>query len=194
MTQGATGIPGVTVALPAGRRSLVLVAGIPGAGKSTLLRTLPAGLTVVDSDPVREWLAGRLPPGTPYRLYRPLVHLGHRTRILRAVWSTAPSVVVHLPATAGYTRRWLAVAGLLAGRDRTLVWFDVDAAEARRGQRTRGRVLAAGGFGRHVRRAAAFTARLRAGAGTPGWRVLVVDRTATPRFAGSAPPGVVAHR
>ncbi len=187
MTQGVTS--GVTAAVPAGGRSLVLVAGIPGAGKSTLLRTLPAAFTVVDSDPVREWLAGRLPPGTPYRLYRPLVHLSHRARILRAVWSSDPSVVVHLPATATFTRRWLALAGWLGRRDRTLVWFDVDAAEARRGQRTRGRVLAAGGFGRHVRRAEEFTARLTAGVDTPGWRVLVVDRSATVRFAEP-----VAHR
>lgn len=177
--------------LPVGGRSLVLVAGIPGAGKSTLLRSLSperrAGLVVVDSDTVREWLAGRLPHGTPYRLHRPLVHLSHRMRILLAVCSAAPAVLVHLPATAGWTRCWLAAAGLLARRDRTLVWFDVDAAEARRGQRTRGRVLAAGGFGRHARRAASFTTRLRAGAGAPGWRVLVVDRSATLRFAEQVP-------
>lgn len=180
-------LPG-PAAPPLTGRSLVLVAGVPGSGKSTLLRSIPpgdrAGLTVVDSDPVREWLRDRVPGGTDYRLYRPLVHLTHRVRILRAVWSAAPTVVVHLPATAAFTRSWLALAGVLGGRSRLLLWLDVDPADARRGQRDRGRVLAAGGFGRHVRRAAGFAARLRSGRRTPGWRVLVLDRTAAVSFTG----------
>jgi energy-coupling factor transporter ATP-binding protein EcfA2 len=167
-------------------RTLLLLAGIPGAGKSTLLRTIgrsvaPDRLTVLDSDPVRAWLRQRLPAGTPYRHYRPLVHLWHRLRIIRAVCSAAPTVVVHLPATSAFTRTWLALVGLLGRRHRLLLWLDVDQADARQGQRERGRVLAPGGFRRHVRRAAGFSARLRAEQRTPGWRVLALDRASAAR-------------
>ncbi len=164
--------------LQPGDRAFVLVAGIPGAGKSSLLRELPVGAeqTVLDSEPLRARLRVRVPAGLAYRHYRPLVHLWHRARIVTAALGGRDMVVVHLPATWAYTRWWLWMLAVLAGRRRYLVWVDADAETARRGQRARGRVVDAAGFARHVRRGGAFAGRLRAGRPPAGWLVTVRDR------------------
>lgn len=160
------------LALPG--RTLLLVAGMPGAGKSTLLAGLPprAGVLVLDSDAYRVALRGVL-PGVPYAAYRPLVHLWHRLAVLVAACSTAPTVVVHLPATDPGTRAAVARLAALTGRAAHLLWLRVDPAEARRGQRARGRVVPDASFAAHAARAARLP---RAGEGWAG--VTVLDRPA----------------
>jgi len=166
--------------LTVSRRSFVLVAGIPGAGKSSMLASRPItapGAVVLDSDPVRDWLRARLPAGTPYRGYRGLVHLWHRVQVVLAVLGAIGPVVVHMPATAAFTRLALVALAMLACRRRYLVWVHAEPEEARRGQFGRGRVLRGASFARHARRGAAFVARLREGYRPPGWhRVTVLDR------------------
>ena len=174
---GAGAAAPIRLAVPG--RALVLVAGMPGAGKSTLLAGLPRrpGLVVLDSDEHRAALARRF-PRLPYRRYRWLVHLRHRLAAVRAAWSGAPTVVVHLPATSTALRT--AVALLAAQR---LVRVDVQPQQVRgapgqRGQRERGRLVPSGSFAGHARRAAAAAAALRAGRAV-GWRtVLVAGRPA----------------
>jgi hypothetical protein len=162
------------------RRSFVLVAGIPGAGKSSMLARRPIaarGAVVLDSDPIREWLRAKLPDGTPYRWYRGLVHLWHRVQIVLAVLSTLGPVVVHMPATGAFSRVALVSLAMLAWRRPYLVWVHAEPAEARRGQRARGRVLRRSCFERHARLGAAFVAGLRAGHQPRGWhRVILLDR------------------
>jgi len=167
----------VRLAVPG--RALVLVAGMPGAGKSTLLAGLPrrAGTVVLDSDEHRVALARRF-PRLPYRRYRGLVHLRHRLAAVRAAFSGAPTVVVHLPATSIVLRTAVAVLAAVTGRAAHLLWLHVDADEALRGQRDRGRLVPSGSFAGHARRAGAATAALRGGRAA-GWRtVTVVDRAA----------------
>jgi hypothetical protein len=66
---------------------------------------------------------------------------------------------------------------MLAWRRPYLVWVHAEPAEARRGQRARGRVLRRSCFERHARLGAAFVARLRAGHQPRGWhRVILLDR------------------
>ena len=147
---------------------------MPGAGKSTLLAGLPRrpGLVVLDSDEHRAALARRF-PRLPYRRYRWLVHLRHRLAAVRAAWSGAPTVVVHLPATSTALRTAVALLAALTGRTAHLLWLHVDPDEALRGQRERGRLVPSGSFAGHARRAAAATAALRAGRAA-GWRTVVV--------------------
>jgi predicted kinase len=145
---------------------------MPGAGKSTLLAGLPRrnGVVVLDSDAHRAALRGLL-PGLPYAAYRPLVHLRHRVAVLVAALSGAPTVVVHLPATDPGTRAAVARLAALTGRTAHLLWLHVDPAEARRGQRERGRVVPEASFAAHAERAARPP-----GAGA-GWAaVIVLDR------------------
>jgi predicted kinase len=165
----------VCLALPG--RTLLLVAGMPGAGKSTLLAGLPRGrgLVVLDSDEQRRALVRRL-PGVTYRRYRWLVHLRHRLAVVRAALSSAPTVVVHLPATAGSARAAVALLAALSGRTAHLLWLHVEPEEAVRGQRDRGRLVPPRSFAGHARRALAATASLSRGRPS-GWRtVTVVDR------------------
>jgi hypothetical protein len=169
-------------------RALLLVAGMPGAGKSTLLRTMPArpGLRVLDSDAYRCRMAAAIGTGmiariisVPYAWYRPVVHAWHRLAVVAAAFSATPTVVVHLPATAAHMRAAVAVLAALTRRSSHLVWLHVDPEDALRGQRERGRVVPSASFMGHVRRAAATSARLRAGRGARGWTtVTVLDRTA----------------
>jgi predicted kinase len=166
------------LALPG--RTLLLVAGLPGAGKSTLLTSMPRtpGVVVLDSDSRRATLA-RLLPGVPYRWYRGVVHLWHRLAILAAAASGAPTVVVHLPATAVTTRVAVARLAALTGRAAHLLWLDVDAVEARRAQQVRGRILTPRSFAQHAENAATTAAELRAGRHAEGWcSVTVLDRAA----------------
>lgn len=163
-------------------RVLLLVAGMPGAGKSTLLARLdPAeGIVVLDSEAQRAalgWIARRL----PYRSYRPLVHLLHRLAVVGAALSTAPTVVVHLPATEPATRAAVARLAAATGRRAHLLWLHVEADEALRGQRERGRLVPESSFRAHARRAAATTTDLLAGP-PPGWvSATVLDRAAARR-------------
>jgi hypothetical protein len=147
------------------RRSLLLVAGMPGAGKSTLL----AGL---DSDTYRAALTRRL-PALAYRRYRPLVHLVHRLALVRAALSAAPTVVVHLPATAASTRAAVALVAAVTGRVAHLLWLHVDPADALAAQHARGRVVPASSFAAHARRAAVTERQLR-GTRPRGFRSMTV--------------------
>jgi hypothetical protein len=167
--------PPVRLALPG--RTLLLVAGMPGAGKSTLLAGMPRvpGVAVLDSDGHRTALARRL-PGVPYRRYRPLVHLRHRLAMIRAAGSQVPTVVVHLPATAASTRCAVALLAALSGRTAHLLWLDVDAADALRGQRDRGRTVPSHSFAGHARRGQAATERLRVRTPWGFARAVVLDR------------------
>jgi AAA domain len=166
----------VRVRLPG--RTLLLVAGMPGAGKSTLLGGLRRrpGLVILDSETYRVALARRF-PRLAYRRYRPLVHLLHRLAVVRAACSSAPTVVVHLPATAASTRTAVALLAALTGRRAHLLWLHVDPGDARRGQHDRGRVVPSRSFAGHARRAAGTDGRLlrRRPVGFCGTTVL--DRT-----------------
>ncbi|MGH3978267.1 MAG: AAA family ATPase [Pseudonocardiaceae bacterium] len=162
-----------------GERDFVLLAGLPGAGKSTLLAGLrdTAAMTVRDSDQVRGRLRDGLPAGTPYRAYRPLVHLVHHLRVLVAVLAAAGPVLVHEPATRAVTRHALAAAAWLAGRPAVFIWLDAGPQQALDGQRCRGRMIRPASFARHVARAEVLRKDLLLGAVPPGWnRTVVLDR------------------
>ncbi|WP_344882249.1 AAA family ATPase [Allokutzneria multivorans] len=160
-----------------GGRDLVLLAGLPGAGKSELLRRadVPAHVKVLDSDQVRRPLREAFGP-VPYRLYRPLVHITHHARLVWYAATARGAVVVHEPATRVSTRVWIAALRVLTRRPGTFVWLDVSAVEALAGQHSRGRVLPAESFAKHVRRASGIRRRLRAGYTFPGWRKVCVLR------------------
>ncbi|ANY08259.1 AAA family ATPase [Pseudonocardia sp. HH130630-07] len=151
-------------------RSLLLVAGLPGAGKSTLLAGLAGieGVRVLDSGSARSALAGRLPAGTPYPVYRWLTHLVHRASVAGVCAGPVPTVVVHLPATAPRVRAVVRGLARLTRRDPHLLWLDVPADEALDGQRARGRVVRPRPFAAHARRAERTAVRLRTGL-EPGW-------------------------
>ncbi|WP_158888781.1 AAA family ATPase [Amycolatopsis anabasis] len=165
------------------RRELLVVAGLPGAGKSTLLRNTRASapVEILDTDQMRAWLAARFPPGTPYGRYRPLVHVLHELRVLRALLRAPGPVVVHDPATGAAARAVLAALGALTGRPRRLLWIDCSAEEALHGQRSRGRVLLGWSFSRHARRAPRVRERLLAGRSPRGWRTASVTCRAQTR-------------
>lgn len=135
-----------------GRRDLLVVAGLPGAGKSTMLGHAAGALTVLDPDQVRARLSVLL-PATPYRWYRPIVHVWQRIRVARAACGRGP-LIVHEPSTRATTRAWLVALGAVTRRPVRMLWLDVTAEQAIRGQRSRGRVLHRRTFARHVRRAA----------------------------------------
>jgi predicted kinase len=172
-----TATPPVRLALPG--RTLLLVAGMPGAGKSTLLASLPAadGITVLDSEAHRAALRP-IARGVPYAVQRPVVHLMHRTAVVGAALSATPTVVVHLPATQPGTRAVMARLAAATGREAHLLWLHADAAEARRAQYERGRVVPEASFCSHARHAER-TADELVGNPPPGWRsVTVLDRAA----------------
>lgn len=159
------------IALQLGRRDLLVVAGIPGAGKTTLLsRAATGAMPVLDSDQVRSRLRSRLPAALPYRLYRPLVHLLHRARVVGFALKGGGPLIVHEPSTRATTRGLLAMLGLLTRRPVRLLWLDVTPEEARAGQVARGRVIRQHSFARHVRRAEKLRRTLRAGWVPAGWR------------------------
>ncbi|MEJ3658786.1 AAA family ATPase [Actinomycetes bacterium KLBMP 9759] len=168
--------PAVRFVLPG--RSLLLVAGMPGAGKSTLLAGLPDrdGQVVLDSDTYREALHKALHP-LPYGWYRPLVHLWHRVAVVRNAGSAVPTVIVHLPATDPRMRAAVARLAAMTGRSAHLLWLHVDPAEARTGQRERGRVVPESSMAGHAERAVATTAELRANPPKEWASVTVLDRS-----------------
>ncbi|WP_308259575.1 AAA family ATPase [Pseudonocardia sp. H11422] len=160
-------------------RTLVLVAGVPGAGKTTLLAGVAPrpGQAVLDSQVYRDVLARLLPPGAPYRHYRPLVHLMHRLAIVWAALLGPATVLIHLPATGAVLRAAVMVLAAVTGRAAHLVWLDVDPADALRGQAERGRVVRTASFARHAWRGARVARRLRSGDRPWGWAdVVVLDR------------------
>ncbi len=163
-----------TVRVP--RRSLVVFAGLPGAGKSTLLARLdrPETVSVLDSEQVRARLRTVLPERIPYRWYRFVVHMAHRTRIgLQCAVLPGP-IVAHEPSTRATTRLMLVLFGWITRRKRVLVWLDADAAEALAGQYERGRLIRPRSFNRHVQRADQMQCRLRAGEVLFGWNAVHV--------------------
>ncbi|MEV6444081.1 AAA family ATPase [Amycolatopsis sp. NPDC051716] len=164
-----------------GPRDLLVVAGLPGAGKTTMLRHAAAGLPVLDSDQVRERLGAVVPPVVPYRCYRLVVHAWHRLRIVGRALGDGP-IVVHEPSTRASTRVLLALVGVVSGRSVRLLFLDVPAEEALAGQRSRGRVVRARSFARHVRRVGKWREELLADRVPVGWRsVQVIDRARAAR-------------
>jgi predicted kinase len=165
----------ITVEL--GRRDLLVVAGLPGAGKSTLLGRLSGDMTVLDPDQVRARLATRLPAGTRYRYYRPVVHVWQRLRVAGAALGRGP-LIVQEPSTRATTRVWLVLLAALTGRRVRMLWLEVTAEQALKGQHNRGRVLARRTFERHVRRSARLRAALLAERVPVGWHsAQVLTRT-----------------
>lgn len=164
---------------------LIVVAGLPGAGKSTLLRTMDirSHAVVLDSDQVRDRLTALLPAWVRYRWYRPVVHLIHRARIALYAATSAKPVIAHEPATRASTRTLLATIGMLASRNRHLLWISATAEEARQGQQQRGRVINPRSFARHVRRARSVERRLRERRHLRGWHSTRLVRRPAARSA-----------
>ena len=158
-------------------RSLVVLAGLPGAGKSTLLAAADSGgapTVVLDSDQVRTRLRALFPKSVPYRLYRPLVHFAHRSRILWFAITAPGLLLVHEPSTRPTTRAGLVAVGVLTNRPRHFLWLDASAEEALSGQVTRGRLIRSRSFARHVRRAARLRGRFAEGVPPRGWQGLTL--------------------
>jgi predicted kinase len=126
---------------------VVVVAGLPGAGKTTLVASEPRAL---DSDALREAWAPRL-AGVPYPLWRPLVHARHWIAIWTAL-RRPEGVVIVRPFTSERLRR--AVLRRARGHHPAvhLVVVAATPAEARAGQRARGRTLRERAMRRHERR------------------------------------------
>ncbi|GAA2779741.1 hypothetical protein GCM10010470_11860 [Saccharopolyspora taberi] len=154
----------------------MVLAGLPGAGKSTLLTRIStdAPITALDSEQVRAVLREVLPDRLPYRWYRVLVHVAHRSRIAWKCLTTSGPVVAHEPSTRSTTRALLLLVGLLTGRRRVLVWLHVDAATALAGQHARGRLIRGRSFRRHVRRAERFHRELLSARPPRGWNSIHV--------------------
>ncbi|HWD05254.1 MAG TPA: AAA family ATPase [Amycolatopsis sp.] len=173
-----------------GGRDLVVVAGLPGAGKTTMLRRAPGGVRVLDSDQVRCRLGAVLPGVVPYRVYRPVVHVCHRVRIVVCALLRRGPLVVHEPATRASTRRWLAVVAASTRRPARLVWLDATAEQALAGQRRRARVVRSRSFARHVARARVVRDDLTAGRVPPGFAsVKVLTRSAARHAVLTLRPG-----
>ncbi|MFE0020163.1 AAA family ATPase [Amycolatopsis sp. NPDC059021] len=171
-------------------RDLLVVAGLPGAGKTTMLRHAAGELPVLDSDQVRLRLREVLPASVAYRWYRPLVHAGHRARVVGRAASAGGPVVVHEPATRASTRALLAALGKVTGRRVRMLWLDATADEALAGQRDRGRLIRERSFARHVRRAAKTRAALLSGSVPRGWhsaRVITRSAATATRLVERAP-------
>jgi AAA domain len=135
------------VLLAADSQDVVVVAGLPGAGKTTLVAFEPRAL---DSDAMREAWAPRL-TRVPYLLWRPVVHARHWVAIWRAL-KRSDGVVVVRPFTSAWLRR-----GVLRRARRHhpavhLVVVDATRAQARQGQRARGRTIGRRAMRRHERR------------------------------------------
>jgi hypothetical protein len=131
------------------RRSVdvVVVAGLPGAGKTTLVAAEPRAL---DSDALRLAWAPRL-RGVPYALWRPLMHAWHWVAIWRAL-KRPEGVIVVRPFTAGRLRRAVLRRARRHHPAVHLVVVDATPAEAKAGQRARGRTIGSRAMRRHERR------------------------------------------
>lgn len=176
---------------------LIVVAGVPGAGKSTAVRSVAhrSGWRILDPDTQRAWLARHLPAGTPYRVYRPLVHVLHHlllaVTLLRGPVGLRSSgrtrLLVHEPGTRRARRAALARLATARGWRAALLLLEVSREDALAGQRARGRVVAPPAFRRHWRRwlrlRAEGPAALRA---EPSWScVAFVARAKAPSVLGA---------
>jgi predicted kinase len=165
---------------------LVVVGGLPGSGKTTLLRRLLAerdpGVVGLDSEDVAARLQA-VAPSVPYRLVRPLVHVWHRVRVLRAVAGPAAVVVLTDPWTRPWWRAAVLAATRRAGRPVRLVLLDASREVAESGQTARGRAIPARSMRRHAIR---WRTLLRSVAGPDGGAgpaaVTVVDRPRADRL------------
>jgi predicted kinase len=169
---------------PAAR--VVLVGGVPGAGKTTAIARVAAELPAVDAlDPesFRDAVRRRLPEGTDYAAYRPLVHILHTLRVLLVLLRgpvPGRTLVVHDPATRPRRRRLFVRLARARAWEPVLLYVDVPRALAQTGQVLRGRVVDPTSFAGHWARWQELRGEL---AGTPDtldgarWsEVLVTDR------------------
>ena len=107
-------------------------------------------MLVVDSDTVRRSLQSQV-PGIPYWVLRPVVHAVHWARIaVLAVAETGP-LLIHETATRPTSRALLVRIAWCTRRPARMVWIDVDAETARRGQVARDRMIRPRAFRRHLR-------------------------------------------
>ncbi|RBY85848.1 AAA family ATPase [Blastococcus sp. TF02A-26] len=181
MTNGSTA-PAVGLLLPRPPRdgeTLVVVGGLPGSGKTTVLRRWSSheGPEVAGLD--SEDVAARLRDAgvrVPYRLLRPVVHLAHRWRVLRAVRGPTPVVVLTDPWTSPAWRAVVLRAARAAGRTVRVLLLDVPPEVALEGQSARGRRLSSRAMRRHALR---WPALLIAG----GEDVRRIDRDDADRLA-----------
>lgn len=128
-------------------KAVVVVAGLPGAGKTTLVASEPRAL---DSDALREAWAPRL-RGAPYALWRPLMHAWHWIAIWRAA-GRPEGVILVRPFTTGWLRRAVLRRARRHHPAVHLVVVDATPAQARAGQRARGRTIRERAMRRHERR------------------------------------------
>jgi hypothetical protein len=176
--------------------ALLVVAGVPGAGKTTLLSRVDApGSLVLDPEPIRDRYLGWL-GRVPYRLWRPLVHAEHFTRVLLALPGRT-GLIVHDTGTRGWRRRLLAGLARRWGRSGHLLLLDVTAEAALEGQRRRRRALRRSAFATHWRNWRQLRAELPAaapsadpaGLAAEGWAsVRLLDRPAANRLRHIAIP------
>ena len=148
------------------RGAVLLVAGLPGSGKTTLLRRAVTGpgVVVLDSDDVRRALRRLGARGPLVTALRPVVHLTHLVRVVRAVRGRGCAVVVHESGTRPRVRRALARLAAGAGRDCHAVFLDVEPAVAEHAQHRRDRrPLSRRGMARHARSWRLLRRRLNAG-------------------------------
>jgi AAA domain-containing protein len=136
-----------TVLLAPDSNDVVVVAGLPGAGKTTLVALEPRAL---DSDAFREAWARRL-GNVPYPLWRPVVHAQHWLAIWRSS-KRAEGVVLVRPFTSTWLRRAVLRRALRHHPAVHLVVVDATPAQARAGQRARGRTIGGRAMRRHERR------------------------------------------
>ncbi len=166
---------------------VILVGGVPGAGKSTAIAQLAEqpGIRALDPDRFRTGLRTRFPASVPYRWYRPVVHVAQAMQTLAALLrGPGPGrvLLVHDPATRPRRRDGFARLARWRGWRPALVFVDVDREVARRGQRDRGRVVAADCFDGHWARWQELRPALAAAdlAGREAWtQVVLVERGAT---------------
>lgn len=161
-------------------RTLVVLGGLPGAGKTTLLRrlALPGTVRALDAEDVAGVL-DRLP--VPYRLLRPLVHGVHLARVLATAASSAPCLLTTDPMTGRLRRRLLQVAARLTRRRLVVLLVAATPAQARAGQRQRGRVLGERRMTGHEQRYARLYGSARHGSSTAADGVLAREQATAVR-------------
>ena len=164
--------------LAARSADVVVVAGLPGAGKTTLVAREPRAL---DSDALREAWAPRL-PGLPYALWRPLLHAWHWIAIWRAT-GRPDGVILVRPFSAGWLRRAVLRRARRHHPAVHLVVVDASPAQARAGQRARGRAIRERSMRRHERRWA------RADVAREPWTTVTRVRRSVPESPIAARPG-----